>query len=116
MNILRFNEKINSTNNKFWSVKTDMPYFEIRLKKIGCEIGCDTDLIQYLIYNSTAINWVTIYVYFNMNTKLFDWMPGNEYGKSYLISCNYLYEGEICITNKDINEYNISKTANKFNI
>ena len=106
MKIKRFNES--SEIHKFWLIRTDEPYYEISLRKLKWP---EYDINRMIIKNEHIIKFNTIYV-----SDEYQWMPGNNYGKNYYEKENYIYQGEVNVTDEDILNYNIQKNSKKFNL
>lgn len=107
---------------EFWILNTDEPIFEISLTKIGVNRKRIDEFLNSEMYKcykkicgSLTYNCVDDKIY-GLNYFNFDWMPGDIYGKEYYESNDFKYMGEVIVTGDEIEQYEIKKNANKYNL
>ena len=107
---------------EFWLIRTDKPYMELSLHKIGAtqsEIErfnlSSTYKLHDKIYISMRYNFVNG-VIDGLNNDNCGWMPGDANGDFFYIKNKFNYMGEVIITDEDIEEYSIKKNIEKYNL
>lgn len=99
-----------SNNNKNWKVNTEMPYFAISLDKIGMPENKQLSMLDPIQYNAIKkYNYVYIGIeYFPPQSKIWTW-DEDGYGLS-------AYQGEIDITQEDIEKWGLNNNVKKYNL
>jgi len=98
----------------FWKVKTKNPDFEASLYKLDVP----DNLIQMYLRNDTLLLFSGKYVYI-APFKTFDYSSWNEFnkqGKNNYEGDGLIYQGEIEITDKDIEDMEMKKSVKKYNL
>jgi hypothetical protein len=108
----------------YWKIRTDRPYLEISLDKLNLPEKQQ----KYILNNPniTTKNFdgeVLKYVYIPDSTPDVEnyyasWNPcrDEKKGNKNFNESGYVYKGELEITQKDIDDYNVAKGIVKFNI
>ena len=113
--IKHFEQKHKKSKNKFWMVRTDTPYYEISLDKIGMTEDEKKE------YNKQDLNFDRMnYIYIGLNFD--DYFPESIYyydvDKNEFDDEGYKYLGRIenKITQKDIEKWQLENDAKKYNL
>jgi len=94
------------TRYDWWTIRTEQPYLEISLKKIGM-----TDIEAFIKRNPSLRDHKKISVL--CHNKDYSWTAGNISMSDWSI-CTFL--GEVEVTPDDIKEWKILKDAEKYNL
>jgi hypothetical protein len=108
-------EKIKYKEKLFWLLKSTQPYFSAGLWKLNMH----QDVIN--VYEADVYqNFKYIYICFDPDethmTDIWGWMSFEEHSYNWFKEKNYKYMGKLNVTKKDIEEYNIVKDVNKYNL
>lgn len=112
----------NEYDGEFWLMRTDAPYLEISLQIIGVS----QSEIKQIIYSKRIKKSDKCYISMRynivdgkivgLNNDKWSWMPGDSNGKRWYINERLNYMGEVIVTDEDIEEYNLKKDAEKYNL
>lgn len=109
--IKKFETIINGYKGEFWLVRTDSPYYEVSLDKVGLS----NEIKLYTTYNYFKRKGLKkIYVAKPFNSDILEWIPFRR--KKFFIDQKYEYKGEIKPTEEEIKNFLIRKEAEKYNI
>jgi hypothetical protein len=106
----------NNTSKKYWKIRIDGPYLKFSCKKLGIsrrvrhefemslyEVGT-TEPYIYILNNNGEWNWNWIETDENSDNSR-NWLEGYE------------YMGELDLSDsKEVQEYELQQTANKYNL
>ena len=104
----------------FWKVRTKDPYFEATLYKLDVP----DDLMQMYLRNDFIRQDAGEYIYIapfqyygkpNLPNGT-SWTKFNDAGKTHYEECGLIYQGEIKITDEDIEYMKMKKNMKKFNL
>ena len=100
--------------NEFWKVRTDTPYFEISLEKIGMTKD-EQEEYENLVISERYFNNRK---YFYIGLKCEGIGSNYYYGFEKSDFKNYIYSGEIEkeITSEDIEKWKLKNDVNKYNL
>lgn len=99
---------------EYWKINTDTPYYEISLNKIGMPKDVQKDYIDSDIKRSfKRYEFIFILKAQANNPSGFDW-SWSDYESAY--KKKFRNMGEVEITTEDIEEWELNKNANKYNL
>ena len=118
MKYLKTYESYEKPKNCYWKVRTDTPYFEISLDKMGMVEDEKLDYIQMRDDNN-LINQEYVYVALNYDINITGTIGSEFYYDNYSRAFDdYEYLGEIEkeITPEDIEEWHLKNDAKRYNL
>ena len=117
MKYIKTYEKYEKPKNTYWKIRTDIPYFEISLDRIGMVEDEETTYIR-MRNEKHLINKKYIYIGLNYDINTTGTIGSEFYwaNDTNPFVNDYEYDGEIEITPEEIEEWHLKNDANKYNL
>lgn len=116
--IIKFKIFETKQTQKFWKILTD-EYFFIRLDKLGMPEKVQNDIYEhYCDYNENLIKFVMIGKE-NYGYDTYDWhwdFNQDKKENDFYVGCEYEYQGELELTQDEINDWILKNNAKKYNL
>lgn len=111
-----FEEQHKTPDNEYWKVRTDTPYFEISIDKIGMTEDEKKEYLEYRRIGVSSFEKKYIYLGIQYGIGAGSAFYFAEDPNPFKSDKTFKFSGEPEITTEDLEKWNFENTVNKYNL